>query len=125
MKLSLKKTLGLAVASAVVLLGSAVPAQAANAEWQAQKDAYRTSVTQFKAAKESRRAQLTAIRDTFRTAIAAAKAGPEESRKAAIDAARAARAAAVAALGAAPVKPIRPVRPAAPAPAPAAGSTTP
>ena len=125
MKPNLKKALGLAVASAVVLLGSAVPAQAATAEWQVQKDAYRIAVTQYKAAKESRRAQLTAIRNTFRAAVAAAKTGPKESRKAAVEAARTARTAAVAALGAGPVKPIRPARPAAPAPAPAAGSTTP
>ena len=126
MKLSLRKTLGITVASAVVLLGSAIPAQAANAEWQAQKEAFRTSVTQYKAAKTERRTQLRAIQDTFKAAIAAAKAGPEESRKAAVDAARAARQSAVAALGAAPVKPVRPAKPERPAggataPAPSVG----
>lgn len=119
---SFKKALGLAVASSVVLLGSAVPAQAANAEWQAQKDAYRTAVSQYKAAKLERRTQAVAIRDAAKQAIATAKAGPEEGRKAAVDAAKAARAAAVAALGAAPVKPVRPAKPVpAPAPTPAPG----
>lgn len=116
MNLSLNKTLGLALATAVVTMGVAVPSHAANTDWQAQKDAYRVAVSQYRAAKTERHAQVTAIRATFRAAIAAAKAGPAESRKAAIQAARTARAAALSAVAVAPVKPVRPTKPAAAAP---------
>lgn len=111
MKSMSKHQLGIAAAVTVVLLGAAVPAQAANPDWQAQKDAYRTAVTEYKAAKSDQHSKLAAIRDSFKQAVEAAKAGAPDARKSAISAAKSARDAAVAALGAAPTKPLRPEKP--------------
>lgn len=104
----LMKKAGIAAAAALLLSVFGAPAHAADANRQAERQVYRTAITEYRTAMLARRSQVVAIRTAFRSAVATAKAGPAEGRKAAVQAAKATRDAALAALGVRPVKPVRP-----------------
>lgn len=106
--MNLMKKSGIAVIAALLLSLFGPPAHAADANRQAERQAFRTAITEYRTAMLARRNQVVAIRTAFRSAVATAKAGPVEGRKAAVQAAKATRDAALAALGVRPVKPIRP-----------------
>ena len=96
-QMNLRKTAGIVAVVALMAFGATAPSQAADANRQAQKEAFQTAVTQYKAAMtdykvamtqykaamESRKAKLEPIRAAFRAAVEAAKAGAAESRNAA------------------------------------------
>ena len=72
--MNLMKKAGIAAAAALLLSVFGAPAHAADANRQAERQAFRTAITEYRATMLARRSQVVAIRTAFRSAVATAKA---------------------------------------------------